>query len=85
MELQIKLNLSVSKAKHMIQKEVRLIMHLLLEPLQSIRFDKNPEKNLLNSSNQGNSRWIRSHSYRGAKLDRTCRRNSPDVTFQTYC
>ena len=44
MELQIKLNLSVSKAKHMIQKEVRLIMHLLLEPLQSIRFDKNPKK-----------------------------------------
>ena len=82
MELQIKLNLSVSKAKHMIQKEVRLIIHLLLEPLQSTRFDKNP--NLINSSIQGNSRCDRFRSYRVAKLDRTCRRNSPDVTFQTY-
>ena len=41
MELQIKLNLSVSKTRHTIQNEVQSIMHPLQEPPQSIRFDKN--------------------------------------------
>ena len=41
MELQTKLNLNVSKTKHMTLKEAQSIMHPSLEPPQSIRFDKN--------------------------------------------
>ena len=41
MELQTKLNLSVSKTKHTTLKEVQSIMHPSPEPQQSIRFDKN--------------------------------------------
>ena len=41
MELQTKLNLSVSRTKHTILNEAQSTMHPLPEPPQSIRFGKN--------------------------------------------